>query len=98
MAVSLLAPLDLSLIHICWCVSFLSFVKNYSGGAWTGDSYEHWERALYFLRMWGHDRAFIGLYQLPARPPLANVLAAGFLRLTSVDYAHYQIAVSYTHL
>jgi 4-amino-4-deoxy-L-arabinose transferase-like glycosyltransferase len=75
-------------------VSFLSFVKNYSGGAWTGDSYEHWERALYFLRMWGHDRAFIGLYQLPARPPLANVLAAGFLRLTSVDYAHYQIVTT----
>src|ERR1019366_8419791 len=45
-----------------WCTGFLSFVKNHSGGAWTGDSLEHWERTLYFLRLWGHDRPFIGLY------------------------------------
>jgi hypothetical protein len=74
-----------------WCVALLAFVKNHSGGAWTGDSFEHWERTLYFLRMWGHDRPFIAIYALPARPPLANVLVAGFLRMTTADYAHYQV-------
>src|ERR1019366_4647192 len=69
----------------------LSVLKNHSGGAWTGGSLEHWERALYFLRMWGHDRPFIGIYTLPARPPLASALVAGFLRVTSADYAHFQV-------
>lgn len=79
------------LLVTAWCVGLLSFVKVQSGGAWTGDSFEHWSRALYFLRMWGHDRPFIGIYALPARPPLANVLVAGFLRLTAADYAHFQL-------
>jgi len=74
-----------------WCVGLLSFIRNHSGGAWTGDALEHWERTLYYLRLWGHDSPFIGIYALPARPPLANVLVAGFLRVTSVDYAHFQV-------
>lgn len=74
-----------------WCVGLLCFVRNHSGGAWTGDALEHWERSLYFLRLWGHDQPFIGIYQMPARPPLANVLVAAFLRMTSVDYAHFQV-------
>ncbi len=74
-----------------WCVGWLSFVKNHSGGAWTGDAFEHWERALCFLRLWPHDRLFLSLYELPARPPLANVLTAAFLRMTAVNYAHFQV-------
>jgi 4-amino-4-deoxy-L-arabinose transferase-like glycosyltransferase len=77
-----------------WCVGWLAFVKNHSGGAWTGDSTEHWERALYYLRLWPHDRLFIDIFELPARPPLANVLTAAFLQLTTVDYAHYQVVTT----
>jgi 4-amino-4-deoxy-L-arabinose transferase-like glycosyltransferase len=77
-----------------WCVGWLSFVRNHSGGAWTGDSLEHWERAVYFLRGWPHDRLFIEVFELPARPPLANVLAAAFLWVTRVDYAHYQLVTA----
>jgi len=79
------------LIVTGWCVGWLAFVRSHSGGAWTGDSYEHWERAHFFLRQWPADRLFIGLFQMPARPPLANVLAAAFLRMTREDYAHYQL-------
>jgi Dolichyl-phosphate-mannose-protein mannosyltransferase len=77
-----------------WCVGWLSFVRNHSGGAWTGDSLEHWERALYFLRAWPRGSLFIGVYELPARPPLANVLAAAFMGMTRVDYAHYQVVTA----
>ena len=77
-----------------WCLVWLAFVKNHSGGAWTGDSYEHWERALFFLREWPRNRLFIGLFELPARPPLANVLTAAFLQMTRIDYAHYQVVTT----
>jgi len=79
------------LIVTGWCVGWLSFVKVHSGGLWTGDSFEHWERARFFLRQWPRDRLFIENYILPARPPLANVLTAAFMRMTAIDYAHFQV-------
>jgi 4-amino-4-deoxy-L-arabinose transferase-like glycosyltransferase len=79
------------LIVTGWCVGWLAFVRSHSGGAWTGDSYEHWERAHFFLRAWPPGRLFIDLFQMPARPPLANVLTAAFMRMTAADYAHYQV-------
>jgi 4-amino-4-deoxy-L-arabinose transferase-like glycosyltransferase len=79
------------LIVTGWCVGWLSFVRSHSGGAWTGDSYEHWERAHFFLREWPADSLFIDQFQLPARPPLANVLTAAFMLMTRMDYAHYQV-------
>jgi 4-amino-4-deoxy-L-arabinose transferase-like glycosyltransferase len=77
-----------------WCVAWLSFVKAHTGGAWTGDSFEHWERARFFLRQWPRDRLFIEYYILPARPPLANVLTAAFMRMTTIDYAHFQVVTT----
>jgi 4-amino-4-deoxy-L-arabinose transferase-like glycosyltransferase len=74
-----------------WCVSWLAFVRNHSGGAWLGDWLEHWQRAHYFLREWPANRLFFDTYQLPARPPLSNVLAAAFMRVAGADYAHYQL-------
>jgi len=79
------------LIVTGWCVAWLAFVKVHTGGAWTGDSFEHWERALFFLRRWPAGRLFIEAYILPARPPLANVLTAAFMRMTTIDYAHFQV-------
>jgi hypothetical protein len=77
-------------IVTAWCVAWLSFITSYSGGAWTGDFIEHWQRALYFMRDWP-STTFIDIYQLPARPPLSNVLAAAFMRMTHADYAHFQV-------
>jgi len=79
------------LIVTGWCVGWLGFVRSHSGGAWTGDSYEHWERAHYFLHQWPDYRLFIDQFEMPARPPLANVLTAAFMQMTRSDYAHYQI-------
>jgi hypothetical protein len=81
-------------IVTCWCVAWLSFVRNHSGGAWLGDWLEHWQRAHFFLHEWPADRLFFDIYQLPARPPLANVLTAAFMRMTRADYAHYQVIMA----
>ena len=82
------------LMVTAWCVAWLSFVRNYSGGAWLGDWLEHWQRAHYFLREWPRERLFFDIYQLPARPPLSNVLTAAFMRMAGADYAHYQIIMT----
>jgi 4-amino-4-deoxy-L-arabinose transferase-like glycosyltransferase len=77
-----------------WCVAWLSFIRNHSGGAWLGDWLEHWQRAHFFLREWPADLLFFDIYTLPARPPLSNVLTAAFMRMTSADYAHYQVIMA----
>jgi hypothetical protein len=82
------------LIVTGWCVGWLSFVRNHSGGAWLGDWLEHWQRAHFFLREWPVDKPFFDIYQLPARPPLSNVLTAAFMRMTGTDYAHYQLIMA----
>ena len=82
------------LIVTGWCVAWLSFIRNYSGGAWTGDWVEHWERARFFLRELPGDHLFYGIYQLPARPPLVNVLVAAFLSMTAADFAHFQVVTT----
>jgi hypothetical protein len=79
------------LIVTGWCVAWLSLVKNHSGALWAGDSFEHWERARFFLRDWPAGRLFIGTYSLPSRPPLANVLAAAFMRPGGAQYFQFQV-------
>jgi len=82
------------LIVTGWCVAWLSFVRNHSGGAWMGDWLEHWQRARFFLRDWPSDKPFIDIFEMPARPPLANVLTAAFMRMTQADYAHFQVIMA----
>jgi hypothetical protein len=57
------------LIVTGWCVAWLSFVRNHSGGAWLGDWLEHWQRAHFFLREWPAGQAV--LRHLPAARPSA---------------------------
>jgi 4-amino-4-deoxy-L-arabinose transferase-like glycosyltransferase len=82
------------LIVTGWCAAWLSFVRIHSGGAWMGDWLEHWQRAQFFLREWPMDRPFIDIFEMPARPPLANVLTAAFMRVTRADYAHFQVIMT----
>lgn len=82
--------LALGLISL-WGVGWLALVQNYSGGGWTSDWFEHWERALFFLNREPADHLFLGIYPLTARPPLANVVMAGWLQLTQINFAHYQL-------
>jgi hypothetical protein len=72
----------------------MATISSYSGGGWAGDWFEHWERAKFFLEHWPLDRNFLVTYPLTARPPLANVVTGAFLRLTRVDYAHYQLVTA----
>lgn len=73
------------------CLALLALVTTYSGGGWTGDWFEHWERAKFFLERQPIDTVFIGHAAVTARPPLANVVTALFLSLTRADFAHYQM-------
>ena len=79
------------LLVTAWCVGWLALVASYSGGGWTSDWFEHWQRTNFFLERGPLDQKFLGFVPLTARPPLANVINAVFLRLTRADFAHYQL-------
>ncbi len=87
---ALRALLGWQLVISAWCVGWLALVATYSGGGWTGDWYEHWERARFFVEGGPLDTMFIGHAALTARPPLANVVTAAGLALTQVAFAPYQ--------
>lgn len=74
-----------------WCTGGLCFIANYSGGGWTSDWYEHWERTLFFLDRWPLDAKFLGLYALAARPPLANLVTGALYAVTPGHFAQYQL-------
>ena len=79
------------LIVTAWCVGWLATIATYAGGGWSGDWFEHWERARFFLDHQPITQKFLGHDSLTARPPLANVVTAVFLTLTRADFAHYQL-------
>ncbi len=78
-------------VLVLWCLGWHGFVFTYSGGGWTGDWVEHYDRANFFLQHWPVGHLFLDFYPLPARPPLANLWAAGLLALSGGGFAHYQI-------
>lgn len=78
-----------ALVTAC-CLGWLGLVSSYSGGGWAGDWIEHWERTRFFLEHGSLETKFLGMYLLPARPPLANVVTGAWLALSRVDFAHYQ--------
>ncbi|MCW5549107.1 MAG: hypothetical protein KIT44_09105 [Opitutaceae bacterium] len=73
-----------------WCIGLHAVIFSYSGGAWAGDWFEHYERARFFLHRWPLDHAFLGFGALPARPPFANLVTGGLLGLSGDTFAHYQ--------
>ncbi len=74
-----------------WCLGWLALVATYSGGGWTADWFEHWERARFFIARGAPDTIFIGHATVTARPPLANVLVGAFAALVRLDFAAYQV-------
>lgn len=76
---------------LVWTVGWLSLVRHYSGDGWAGDWIEHYERTLFFLGVPPRSDRFIGLYLLPARPPLMNLVAAHFLAQVGTDYPLFQL-------
>ena len=61
---------------VLWTLIVLCTIRNYSGGYWKGDWQEHFQRSLFFLHHFPLDTPIFTHYQLPARPPMMNMLAA----------------------
>jgi hypothetical protein len=74
-----------------WSLALQSLVYAYSGGGWAGDFIEHYERASFFLYHWPRDHLFIGISGLTARPPLANVLVAGWMSTGPGGFSNFQL-------
>ncbi|MEN9401415.1 MAG: hypothetical protein RL091_118 [Verrucomicrobiota bacterium] len=77
-----------------WSLGLQALIFSYSGGIWSIDWVEHYERAMFFVNRWPTDHIFVANYLLPARPPLANVVEASVLALTSTHFAQYQIVTT----
>jgi hypothetical protein len=67
---------------LLWSLLALGIIRNYSGALWMGDWLEHFQRSLFFLYHLPTQTNIIGLYALPARPPLMNLLPAFFMAQT----------------
>ena len=80
---------------VFWGLLLLSFIRHFGGGTWSGDWLEHYQRTLFFLEHRPTSTLFIGLYPLPARPPMMNVIAAHFLALTGPGFDRFQLAMLY---
>jgi hypothetical protein len=76
----------------------LSVIVHYSGALWAGDWREHFERTIFFLHRSPIDMKFIGLYALPARPPMMNLVAAFFMGVAGDHFELYQFIFSALNL
>lgn len=83
--------LGLWLLLAVWSIGLQCLVINYSGGAWMGDLWEHYDRARFFLEHWPLHSLVFGNYALPARPPLINLITASLLAQTGTSFVQYQI-------
>ncbi len=70
---------------------FLSLIQHYSGGSWGLDWLEHFYRTIFFLRHLPFDTQFIGIYSLPARPPMSHLITAYVLAQSGGGFDHFQI-------
>ena len=80
-------------VLVLWNVLLMSVVRHFSGGNWFGDWYEHYRRTLFFLDYLPGNTRFLHLYDLPARPPMMNLLCAHFLAQAGQSYDLYQVAM-----
>jgi hypothetical protein len=78
-----------------WTVVILAMIRNYSGLDWGEDWLEHFQRSLFFLHRFPAGTPLLGGYQLPARPPMMNVLAAFFLGRTQDRFELFQVASAF---
>lgn len=92
-------PLIAFALLVIWSVLALGLVRNYSGGGWGGDWYEHYQRTELFLKHLPADTVIYGGYLLPARPPMMNLLAAHWLANgQNEQFASYQLVFVFLNL
>ena len=83
---------------LVWTLLILAMIRNYSGADWYGDWLEHFQRSLFFLHHFPTDTPIILGYQLPARPPAMNELAAFFLAQTRDRFEVFQVVFAFLNL
>jgi hypothetical protein len=83
---------------LAWTLLILAIIRVYSGAIWADDWLEHFQRTLYFLHHFPKDTPISGNYQLSARPPMMNILAALFLGLTQDRYEIFQLVFVFLNL
>ncbi len=83
---------------LAWTLLVLAIIRNYSGALWSGDWLEHFQRTLFFLHHFAKNSPIYGLYLLPARPPMMNVLAAFFLAVTQDRFEIFQFIFVFLNL
>jgi tetratricopeptide (TPR) repeat protein len=86
------------LILLFWNWLMLSLIRHYSGGLWSGDWYEHYERSLFFVDYLPRDTIFLDKYALPARPPMMNILCAHVLAQVGEGFDLFQPAAAFFNL
>jgi hypothetical protein len=87
------------LLHVAmlwaWFMLLSLTIRNFSGGLTALDWVEHYERAIFFLDHLPYDYKFVGLWLLPARPPMMNGLSTHFLALTGASFEAHQVVFVY---
>lgn len=81
-----------------WTFVILAMIRNYSGGGWYGDWLEHFQRSLYFLNHFPTGSPIIDWYQLSARPPAMNLVAAFVLGQTRDRFEVFQLIFAFLNL
>jgi hypothetical protein len=83
------------LFLLLWMLVILSMIRNYSGAGWSGDWLEHYQRTLLVLhRIPPQARTFNG-YEIAARPPMMNVLAAFFMAQVTDRFEIFQVICTF---
>jgi hypothetical protein len=83
---------------VAFVLTMLSMIRHYSGAGWNGDWIEHFHRSLFFLNRLPTQVTIYPTYQLPARPPMMNVLSAFFLGLTQDHFALFQVIFGFLNI
>ncbi len=86
------------LFLLIWTFLILAMIRNYSGADWYGDWLEHFQRSLFFLHHFPTSTPIVLGYQLPARPPAMNELAAFFLAQTRDRFEVFQVIFAFLNL
>ena len=85
-------------VLLVWTVLLLGIARHYSGGGWTGDWIEHFQRSLFWLNHLPTDTVIGFIYRLPARPPMMNLLTCTFMAQAGENFEVFQLASAMLNL
>jgi hypothetical protein len=78
-----------------WLLILLLLVREYSGGRWYGDWFEHFHRAGFFSAHLPLNTQFLEVFMVPARPPMMNLLAATIFWQVPTSFEVFQVTFAY---